>query len=510
MTLDSNEILQRIKAKDNSIADEGKWEWKPFYEKRQNKEGNEYIVISYVLLIELLRDLGFRRMNKGGKSHIIRVIDNVAELCDQEKVIDVFMEYLNQFGEVTPDGVSMFKVKEKILKGLSSFFSNQILSRIFEKSDNLEFNNHTKSEAYFYFLNGFAKVTANGVEVLPYSVLDKMIWKNQIIDKELKPTKTQTSGVFHTFCCNIAGNAIDKKTKKPTNIPRFQSLKSVIGYLLHSYFDDELRFMLFTDSRVNVMEADGRSGKTLLLKALSKLLNISETATTFVELNGKDYDPDDKFKYQNLSIDTRLLHINDMRKNFDFEKLFNDITEGIQVQHKNQTPYPVYCKMAGSSNKTVKIEGGSAKARVLEFELADHYSNTYTPKMEFGHWFFRDWSKKEWNSFYNFLLSCVSYYLKHGLIAPEEITLSKRKQLEETCPEFVEFMQGLEIEIGKQYHFKADLFMPFRMEYEFHNLKPNKFSRWLSTYVKYDKVLYDITRRKLGSVTYLTFIEEPE
>ena len=61
---------------------------------------------------------------------------------------------------------------------------------------------------------------------------------------------------------------------------------------------------------------------------------------------------------------------------------------------------------------TIKTEGGSAKARVVDFELSDHYNEFHQPVNDFGKRFFDDWDDSEWNDFYNLLAWCVCVFLR--------------------------------------------------------------------------------------------------
>ena len=62
----------------------------------------------------------------------------------------------------------------------------------------------------------------------------------------------------------------------------------------------------------------------------------------------------------------------------------------------------------------------------LEFSL-NHYNPDYEPIMEFGHNFFEDWDKEEWNRFDNFMLECLMLYLEEGLVPYKKINLVKKK-----------------------------------------------------------------------------------
>ncbi len=168
---------------------------------------------------------------------------------------------------------------------------------------------------------------------------------------------------------------------------------------------------IFTDSRISEDgEANGRTGKTLIVRGLGNMLNTDERATVFVEVNGKDFDPKNKFKFSQCRLDTQLIHINDIFKNYDIDNSFNDITDGINVDKKNDKPFKIFAKMIFSTNKTILINGESSKDRVKVFEFADYYSSKFSPIMEFKQWFFDDWNAMEYARFDRFMmvvLKCI-------------------------------------------------------------------------------------------------------
>ena len=218
------------------------------------------------------------------------------------------------------------------------------------------------------------------------------------------------------------------------------------------------------------------------------MLNASKHASTFTELNGKDFDVSDRFKYQELGIDTKLVHLNDVKRHFPFEELFNDITEGIKRQRKNESPAIVYAKMGISTNLTIRIHGDSAKDRSVEFEMADYYSATVSPEKEFGEWFFRDWSKEQWHQFDNFMLHCVQCYLQDGLRSPKAINLNVRKLKEETCKEFIVWMEDRNIKHNDEFDKKTtyEWFMRDHTTHGFESwLKQRIFTNWLKLYAEF-------------------------
>jgi hypothetical protein len=62
--------------------------------------------------------------------------------------------------------------------------------------------------------------------------------------------------------------------------------------------------------------------------------------------------------------------------------------------------------------------------------------------MEFGHLFFAEWDEKEWASFDNFMIRCVQFFLKNGLVQSDKVNLKFRKFKNEMGAEFIEFMES--------------------------------------------------------------------
>ncbi|MCL4483243.1 MAG: hypothetical protein M1445_11675, partial [Bacteroidetes bacterium] len=324
--------------------------------------------------------------------------------------------------------------------------------------------------------------------------LEGYIFKNQIKDRNFKVG--DPDGMFYKFVFNISG----QKDK------RFESLQTLIGYLLHSFYETKMKAVNLTDSTISD-NAEGRSGKTLLGRAISLIKNVSE-------ISGKDFDPANKHKYATVSLDTQIVFLNDLRKRFDFETLFNDISDAITVDRKNLQPFTIRAKMLISSNDTFRIEGASAKDRVVEFELADHYNANYSPEDEFNCWFFRDWDPDEWMKFDNFMCGCLTSYLKNGILEPEQINLDKRKLISETNSDFVAFMNdkvsSQEIRFNMDYD-KTLLHEEFLENYPEYRLdnwlrKTANFTRYLKAYSKYSTDLKStIKERRSNSRSFIQF-----
>lgn len=510
--INPNDILNKIKGRQEG---EELPDWEPFYSIKIVGAGDNLvrtIKINYLKLVQRLKMLGFCRMDVNKNSFIVRIKNNIVEEVTPQQIIDTFIDYINQYPDNFEDGVMRDQLVNKIYGSLGTYFSDRILYRM--RSDKpIVFNEDTKDESFFYYRNGYVKVTKHDIKLLPYDKLDKMIWKNQILDRDfklIKPEKYRHFSFFQ-FCNNISDNYLNKQTKKPNDPERFKCFQTLIGYNLHKYYERKLKATILTDSRESE-EASGRTGKTLVTKAMGKMLNSNDDSQTYVELNGKDFDLSDKFKYQELSLTTRLVHLNDVKRYFQFENLFNDITEGIKCQRKGETPFRVNTKMILSTNMTIKIIGDSAKDRSIEFELADYYSANYSPDQEFKEWFFSDWDDKGWNSFDSFMLNCVKSYLEHGLLRPNSINLNSRKLRTETHEFFIDFMEDLRIKDGRRYD-KNELFNKFytpENEQQFPKLKPNTFSKWIKLYAAYRAEFKTVEIVKSNSTRYWVFHKKNE
>jgi len=216
-------------------------------------------------------------------------------------------------------------------------------------------------------------------------------------------------GQYFEFANNVSDNYPKPKNPEERNNPeRFAAFMTITGYCLHKFFDTKLKMPIFLDARMTE-EPDGRSGKSLHCKALRQLMNANpDNGKQCVVIDGKGFDPDNRFRYEDLHLSTRLFVIDDVRKGLPIDLFFNAIVDGVIRERKGERDkLKVWCKVILTLNYTISIRGGSARDRVVEFEFADFYSVNKTPEMVHGCWFFRDWDATEWCRFDNFMLQCV-------------------------------------------------------------------------------------------------------
>jgi hypothetical protein len=309
----------------------------------------------------------------------------------------------------------------------SQAFNPRYLSMI--KTIDITFNQDTADASYIYYKNCAIKTTKDKIHVLKYNEIKDLIWKNQVIDREVV-LKNESDGVFKTFIWRISGE----------NVERYYTLKSVIGYLMHSYQNDaKPKAIIFNDEMISDDIPNGGSGKGLIHKAMGHIKNI-------VVEDGKKFDARAQFAYQKVNKDTQIFLMDDVPKHFNFENLFSIVTEGMTIEKKGkdayQIPFKESPKISITTNYTVKGSGASFYRRVFEVEIANHFNDNYTPEDEFKHQFFSEWDESEWQSFDNFMIRCIQFYLKNGLVESNKVNLEFRKFKNDLGYEFIEFMES--------------------------------------------------------------------
>jgi hypothetical protein len=383
------------------------------------------------------------------------------------------------------DEVTEFQIKDFVLNKLlqcqhfdqfdlvassTKAFNSTYLSMLDTASFVIE--EDTAEYAMIYYSNVALRIWKDRIEEIDYNDLGGFVWKKQVIDREYKKADHHES-VYRSFIWFASGQ----------NQTRYNSLKSVIGYLMHSYKTNaNNKAIIFNDETISD-NPNGGSGKSLFWNALSHLKKVAS-------IDGKTFEFNKSFPYQTVPTDTQLLVFDDVKKNFNFEALFSLITEGITLEYKGQDavklPVKKSPKVLITTNYTIQGVGGSFERRKFEIEMSNYFSANHTPIDEFGHMFFDDWDVKEWQRFDSFMLYCLQYYLKYGLQKPDFKNLVLRKFINETSPEFYEFVIDGNILPNKRLT-KAVVFEQLCEEYKDLKkwLSQKKFNNWIKKFAEF-------------------------
>ncbi len=366
----------------------------------------------------------------------------------------------------------------------TKYFNSDFLSLL--DTANIELKEDTATASYIYYNNCVVEVTKNSIKKIDYLDIDGFVWKRQIIDRSFKKADHHGSE-FRRFIWLISGQNQDK----------YNSFKSVIGYLLHSYKTSaNNKAIIFNDETISE-NPNGGSGKGLFWNALSKMKKVSS-------IDGKTFEFTKSFPYQTVSTDTQILVFDDVKKHFNFESLFSLITEGITLEYKGQDaiklPIQKSPKIIITTNYTVGGIGGSFERRKFEIEMSAYFNSSNTPLDEFGHLLFEDWNADEWDRFDNFMLNCCQYYLNNGLVTTDFNNLHTRKFIKETCHEFYEWTNDSENIRFNVRLYKSELFEQFKNEYPDYKVKltQKRFSSWIEIFCKFHNFDYLNERDQIG------------
>ena len=340
----------------------------------------------------------------------------------------------------------------------------------------------TSSTSYLYYRNCAVKITSTEVKPIDYIDLGGYVWKDHVIDRDFTICKV-TECDFKVFINNIAGGTDE----------RINSMYSTIGYMMHGYKNLSYCPAVILNDEVISDNPEGGTGKGLFMKGLSQMKKL-------VVIDGKSFNFERSFAYQLVSADTQLLCFDDVKKYFDFERLFSVVTEGLTLEKKNKDaikiPFSKSPKIAITTNYAIRGKGSSFERRKWELELAQHYTKEFTPLVEFGKHFFGEWDDEEWCQFDNFMISCLQLYLENGLLKSTFVNLELRRLSAETSHEFVEWCGLLD---GKENNklvsntkiLRNDLYFDFIDEYPDYGPKARmtisrqRFYKWIDSYSIY-------------------------
>jgi len=367
---------------------------------------------------EYLEQRGFLKLYPaGGDQYVfVSISDNLVDNISSSQIKDYVLNYLYECTD--------FELKPyDMMANNTKYFKDDYLSLV--KTADIDFKEDTADSCYLYFKNVAIQVSKGKITEIDYLDLSGHLWRKHIIDRDYKPNPFEGC-IYERFIQLIAGD--DQN--------RYNSFRSVIGYLLHSYKTSaDNRAIILNDEEISE-HPNGGSGKGLFCAAIGYLKRVGT-------LDGKQFEFGKSFAYQTIGADTQVLVFDDVKKNFAFENLFSLVTEGITLEKKNKDaiklPIQKSPKIVITTNYTIGGVGASFERRKFEIELSSHFGVDHTPLDEFGQMMFEGWDGAEWNRFDGFMISCLQYYLAHGLVSHEYKNLKVRKFIKSTSFEFYEW-----------------------------------------------------------------------
>jgi hypothetical protein len=389
-------------------------------------DNNGKVTINRTRLLNFLHHTGgFYLYYYDKTSTIFRIVqcrDGFVEEVSTEHMKKFLKEYIESLPDSFDGGVTSEDLSELILKGADTYFTKSLLE--FLTRSHFDFLRDSESEAFFPFLNGVVRVDKNGAALLSYAEIKKVIWKSQVIDHEIIIDAAGIGNAEYGSFLNLISGGNEIPADEPN--PRFRYACTLIGYLLHKYKDFSRPYAVILAEETDNENEGGGTGKGIFITALSHFMSTQR-------IDGKNFKLDKNFAFQRVGLDTKLVAIEDCRKNVDFEGFYSIITEGMTVEKKNKDElfiaYKDSPKIMFTTNYTISSTGNHAKRRQRVFEFANFFNASNTPASYFGHNLFDGWDKDEWNRFFNLGFYCVESYLEMGIVTVETTIKLKRKYI---------------------------------------------------------------------------------
>lgn len=408
-----------------------------------------------------LENRGFYKVQLNDKEFtFVKVYNNVINEVNETNIKDFV---LNHVVEVDMHVYNFFAKS-------TAKFSENYLNQLDTKD--LTLLRDTEDTSYLFFRNKVVKVTLNDLEYIDYINIDGFVWKKNIIPHDFKLSELNSD--FEKFISNITNNDSRRKLV----------LECSLGYLMntHKKQDEGLAIVLY-DETLND-NPSGRTGKTLISKALSNVRKL-------VTLNGKEFNNKGQFPYQTVNLDDNIICFDDMERSFKFESLFSIITGNLTLNKKNlqpiEIPFSSSPKILFTSNYILSGVGDSHDARKIEIELFRYYSKTFRPVNEFGKLFFSGWNNQEWNDFYSYMIGNIKKYFKNGLLYSELKTGRTKKLIANTSEDFYDFCENEFLWRENHFYTTKEIMQSYDdgVREKPRNMNVSWFGRWLGMYFEY-------------------------
>jgi len=443
------------------------------------------ISIHHQGLINFLSSRGFCSLDSNGNKQLIQKKGNIIVATDITYITNYAYQFIksDDVPDLLGNGATRQDLLNLFVRGIDNYINNPKLRLL--PIIKLNLHRDTPTTSYLYFQNTVVAVTADSITMISYTALDGHVWKSQIRKRDftLLPV-TDDVGDFATFSFRIC----DKKKDK------FNSLQTVIGYMLHRYWMPSKSVIpcLLDETVVGNDEAMGGTGKTLLCQGLSY-------ARSMVDVDGKGFTPKSNFAFQRVNSGTEILFVDDLSRASVFEDWFSIVSTGVEVNPKFKPSFKIereYSpKIIITSNFPIRsLPGNSSDRRRVEFEVGTHYGADKQPRDEFGRDFFEGWDTIEFNRMFNFFARCIQKYLTTGIITPPSINAELRKLISAlgSVDLFTFLEEKMHARTDSRFN-KKDLYAEFRAENP-GQIKyfpsQNKFTLKVKKYFKFRNIEY--------------------
>lgn len=415
---------------------------------------------------------------------LIRKQENIISEISLKEVKDIVNEYLHQ--------LPLLKVE---LKGAEGNYTSEAQIELFYRQTNLVLNDKfleflieedkpiisdTSNMVALFFDNGILEIKNNEISKVTYAANNNgLVWKSNVIEFSLD-NRDSTDCNFSTFIKNVCRGEEE----------RILALRSAIGYLLHSFHRKSggQMVLLYDESITDLNNPQGGTGKGLIANAIATLRDT-------VKMDGKKFKGDSRFDFQDVTVSTRVLWLDDVGKQMDIDRFNSISTDGFNVEKKFKDsifiPPASSPKILICSNIILDCLGTTRKRRQFIIELSDYYSSKIGSGVEepivseHGCRFFtNEWDESEWNRFYWYMIGCIQLYLDKGLVPVPSINVVENRLRQIIGEDLYNWIKYKKYQVDLDYDTKEE-FEEYRLLYEVGNDKftQRSFSTKLRKYI---------------------------
>jgi len=457
-----------------------------FWSESTSRNTKNKFIISPAKLSNWLDSEGYYIIDNFGNNQVIKLKKNVAFLKTPLDVYNDVLKFIKLQGIVQLTDSFGHQGEHLIISKKATLGSLQTLQKSRYRD--------SKDTVRLFYKNIIVKIQKNSIHLETYKEFKKLnlfIFEKKIIKRNFTKVIRKKSE-FAIF--------LEKATNNKNHL---NSVRSSIGYLISSHKNPSVtKAVIFSDILSQLKNSPyGRSGKGLIINAISKIINV-------VQYNGKATDlTKDKFVFQNIDITTSLIVLQDVSSDFKFESLFSTLTDQISIEKKHQEkiliPYKQSPKIALTTNYPIPQDSDSYRDR-KHLVLLNNFFNAFNKPEKYLKTNLFDWKEKEYLKFDYFMTECVQFFLKNGLIDYKDSN-QEEAILFSNIPKY--FFQILESQFNE-----TDMFYPlkliakkFKSNTSDKSVKSREAMKKITFYAEYKN--YSIEKRKVNGNTDIKFVK---
>lgn len=392
-----------------------------------NEKEKKTVSFKYKTALDFLEANNFYKIHtpdlKIGEHKFVKIDDCVVSETSDTFIRDYVYNYVTKSTK-DEDVLDMF------IKSLETYLSPGKLERLTEIKD--DFSEPEPEAQTYFFKNAQVEINASEINGNP---ITKNVWEEKQIKREFKripiiefidryedgqfginfTEEGLKSDFLQYLLCtsNFWKGKEETMTEADQNLLRQHIINKItsLGYLLNQWKPrTEQIAIVAMDARMDEIGAsNGRSGKSLIGLAMSKILNVQT-------IDCKKLNNADDFIYSLVTPKTRLVFLDDTRVNFDFENFYSALTGDLQINPKTGARFEIKYEKAPkfyiTTNHALNDQSDSGIDRRVMMAFSNFFDKKYGPADHFGHQLFDDWDEYQWCLFDNLMMECVMYYLR--------------------------------------------------------------------------------------------------